>query len=988
MSKLAVLKLGEGSFSSGFTVILQIGEAGEHPATEIVGSLPAAPELLSAYQRWQSSYCHLGLPSRLEAPAEQVKNVSLIEDCYLAGEELAGHLNTWLRAERFRAIREKFLEKLHPSQEIRLILQVQEFQLQQLPWHLWELLDRYPKLEIAFSAPVYDRSISRLPLSSARSHVKLLAVLGDSNGIDTKADQQLLEQLPDADINFLIEPSRQSLHDTLWTEGWHILFFAGHSLCQAQGNRGRIFLNPSDSLSMKQLKYALRKAVEQGLQLAIFNSCEGLGLARELAELQIPQIIVMREPVPDQVAQEFLKNFLVAFSSGLPLYLAVREARERLQGLEERFPCASWLPTIVQNPAELPPTWQKLTEQGFTSKQLVETDLENRAADASTQSELGSSTLAAIVFTDVESFTSKMAANESQTLSLLERDFQLMRQICQQFEGQVLKSLGDGLLIYFVSAEKAVSCTVAMQQALASQQPTARLKHRMGIHLGEVWFRGDDVMGNGVNLAARLQGEAPAGGICISQTVYEVIKNRLSLPIVPQGTQQLKGIPDPVAIYHITLPPVLEETEPAHPDSPQRWFSSLHHFIQQLPSLVLISLLSTTIVLGLRALGWLQPLELKLYDHLLQVRPDPDSTPDPRLLVVTITDADIQAQKQRQEGLRGTSLSDRTLARLLQTLNQAQPRVIGLDLYRDFALEPAQTDLLVQLRQTGNLVGVCKASDTQIDPYGISPPAGIPREQLGFSDFLSDGDGVVRRHLLWMNPEPTSPCPAPFAFSTEIAFRYLEQQGFSFKFTPAGHLQIQNVLFKSLPASAGGYQRFNQGGGQVLLNYRSPTQVADQVTLTQVLTSQVNPQAIKNRIVLIGTAAKSSSDQWSTPYSRSEKTPGVIVQAQMVSHLLSTVLDDRPLLWVWAPWLESIWIAAWSGVGVVLAYGLQTWRFSRRNRFVSWSLGFVVVLISLYSSCFSMFTQSGWIPLLPPALALGLSSGSLVIYHQLAKRRV
>lgn len=102
----------------------------------------------------------------------------------------------------------------------------------------------------------------------------------------------------------------------------------------------------------------MQRAIAHSLKLAIFNSCDGLGLAWDLADLQIPQVIVMREPVPDRVAQSFLKHFLVAFSSGQPLYLAVRQAREQLQALEAEFPCATWLPIICQNPAEVPQAWQ------------------------------------------------------------------------------------------------------------------------------------------------------------------------------------------------------------------------------------------------------------------------------------------------------------------------------------------------------------------------------------------------------------------------------------------------------------------------------------------------------------------------------------------------------------------------------------------------------------------------------------------------------
>ncbi len=170
----------------------------------------------------------------------------------------------------------------------------------------------------------------------------------------------------------------------------------------------------------------------------------------------------------------------------------------------------------------------------------------------------GETALAAIAFTDVESFTPKMAADEQHTLALIQRDFQLMTQICQEFDGQVLKPLGDGLLMYFVSAEKAVSSAVEIQKALATAAANLPerdiLKHRIGIHLGDVFFSGNDVMGNGVNMAARLQTLAPAGGICLSQTVYDVVKNRLSLSAKFLGQKQLKGISDAVSVYQIPPP--------------------------------------------------------------------------------------------------------------------------------------------------------------------------------------------------------------------------------------------------------------------------------------------------------------------------------------------------------------------------------------------------------------------------------------------------
>lgn len=165
------------------------------------------------------------------------------------------------------------------------------------------------------------------------------------------------------------------------------------------------------------------------------------------------------------------------------------------------------------------------------------------------------SILAAVAFTDVVNSTPLMVADQNHMMELLKRDFRLMRELCQRYEGQVIKSMGDGLLLYFTSAVKAVSCAQKIQKSFAnaasSLPATDTLKHRIGIHLGEVWFSGDDVLGVGVNIASRLQGKAQPGGICISQTVYEVVRNQLPLEIAYLGMQKLKGITEPVPLYHI-----------------------------------------------------------------------------------------------------------------------------------------------------------------------------------------------------------------------------------------------------------------------------------------------------------------------------------------------------------------------------------------------------------------------------------------------------
>ena len=238
---------------------------------------------------------------------------------------------------------------LNKADEIRLILQTENEQVRKLPWEEWNFFQRFP--HAVFSISPLSSSSQRQVTTSRK--VRILAILGNNDGIDLQEDRKALEKLPSADVCLMIEPTREQFQK-LWSDSWDILFFAGHSSSK-DGERGYIYINRTDAdkLEIGELKEGLRVAIGNGLKLAIFNSCDGLGLARQLEKLQIPQVIVMREPLPDKFAQEFLQYFLTNFSCGMSLYAAVKCARQMLQELsqiEKDFPGASWLPVICQNP--------------------------------------------------------------------------------------------------------------------------------------------------------------------------------------------------------------------------------------------------------------------------------------------------------------------------------------------------------------------------------------------------------------------------------------------------------------------------------------------------------------------------------------------------------------------------------------------------------------------------------------------------------------
>ena len=161
------------------------------------------------------------------------------------------------------------------------------------------------------------------------------------------------------------------------------------------------------------------------------------------------------------------------------------------------------------------------------------------------------------MFTDVVGFSRRAGEDEDRTLRMTARDLKIIGEFVARHEGRVIKSTGDGCLAFFASGVQAVACAQGIQHHFAELAQTLPsrdlLQHRIGIHLGDVYLKGNDVMGDGVNIAARLESEAPPGGICISQALYEIAKSRLSLKTVHLGAKQLKNIKESVQVYQVLI---------------------------------------------------------------------------------------------------------------------------------------------------------------------------------------------------------------------------------------------------------------------------------------------------------------------------------------------------------------------------------------------------------------------------------------------------
>lgn len=796
-----ILTIDEGNFETGFSVALEISGR-ELPVTQLRGRLPPALTLATLYQQWQNLYRQWGGITRLDPIENQPTNVSCAESCKAVAKQLHQELNEWLAARSFLEIREKILEQLTPRMSIQVLLRTEHLALQRLPWHAWDLFDRYPYAElglggIRFSGP-------RESPSPGETHpVRILAVLGTSSGIDTTTDVQVLKDLPNIQLQILETPSVQALTDSLWDATWDILFFAGHST-SAGGEAGQVALGNNRWLSIAEVHNGIQNAARNGLRLAILNSCDGLAVARDIAALLVPFIIAMREPVPDQVAHSFLKYFLQAYSQGHSLYLAVRKARERLQSLEDEFPCASWLPVLFQNPALVPPSWQALQGQ----------------------------------------------------------------------RGQ--------------------------EQAL-------------------------------------------------------------------QGT-----------VSRGTMPPLFPAPAPA----PRATLASRGALWLRVWQRVQAVLIAGVLILILRGVGGLQPLELWAYDQLLGHRPL--ETKDSRIVLVEIDEATLQASQSHPE-TRG-SIADAQLYDLLQRVNGGQPRVIGLDLYRDYPSDQTLPALTQWMATNRRLIGICKRAEADLDPLGVASPPGLGQSQVGFSDFLEDADGVVRRQLMALPSVPMGHCGASYGLALQLALAYLADpssptSGPRVQFTApklgasSEVLMIGDRPLPRLPRRFGGYQRFDNRGFQLMLNYRSlrsPFDIADRVTVAQVLAGQVSPTVFADRIVLIGVTANTTADHWETPNSRRDtlKSPGMVLQAHMVSQILGAVLNQRPLIHTLGGWAEGLWVIAWGFLAAFTTRWGDRRSVADHHTFRGFSLQVGILLAALGGLCYGALAQGLWLPLIPAAIAI------------------
>jgi adenylate cyclase len=387
---------------------------------------------------------------------------------------------------------------------------------------------------------------------------------------------------------------------------------------------------------------------------------------------------------------------------------------------------------------------------------------------------------------------------------------------------------------------------------------------------------------------------------------------------------------------------------------------------------------ASVVILGLRSVGLLQGLELALLDQLFRSKP---VLHDRRIVIVEIQESDLQKYLH--------PIADDTLAALLTKISAQKPQSIGLDLYRDLPVRSGYPALAKVFKTTPNLIGIRKLGGTT-DRQSIAPPPVLAQQdQIAINDMVVDGDGRLRRGLLFLADKENNNLPT---LSMTLASSYLESAGIEPEMADETTVKLGTASIKLFGPNEGGYVRADANGYQILLNHRIAADSFSHYSLDQVLQGQVPANWATDRIVLIGPTAESLNDFFYTSSSDQGffqplwRIPGVYLHAQLTSQLLSTALNHRSAMLTLSDTAESGLIVAGAILGALLVWH---WRYGigdQKLRNSRWQLVLPIVGIGGIASGLGAlglgaFWLNWWLPIVPTIMSLTSSSVLVTMYQ-------
>jgi branched-chain amino acid transport system substrate-binding protein len=369
MSRVVILKIGEGNFATGFSVTLEIRDNHRLIAPFAEGKLVPNLDIADALQNYRRAYYHWvkSQPSLgITVPHSMITHAAVgdpRENLRKATKTLKDSLNEWLNSSSLSSIQNRILFHIGTESEVRFFIQTTHFDLQQIPWECWNFLrDWWNDVEIALTIQ------RNPPIINLTPPIKVLVILGNID-IENERNSLCLSSLqtalgnPDKVYIQILSPSSEvplstiNIQNELIKNQWDIVVYLGHSQTSSDGYDGVFIIDNDTALSPEHnLRNSLKIAVKKGLKLVICNSCDGLGIGRQLANIGVPHIIVMKEPIAVRVALRFLEVFLPNFLGHKSLQESLTIARQelRLHEFEKDAASSSLLPRLIENPEEPP----------------------------------------------------------------------------------------------------------------------------------------------------------------------------------------------------------------------------------------------------------------------------------------------------------------------------------------------------------------------------------------------------------------------------------------------------------------------------------------------------------------------------------------------------------------------------------------------------------------------------------------------------------
>lgn len=317
-------------------------------------------DVVQIYQDWQQAYLGFYQSGQLRGRAGNIAvSMDWRTKLHETEKKLKERFHYWLRSAALYELRSRISSS--QTTPIQLFLTCNTLELDRLPWESWNLGGEFGLTErvqiLRSPLNVRDAAIQSVSQSKGK-RVRILAILGDDTGLNFEADRQAVESLQKvADIHFVgWQPNQtatqviQQITDAIAHPlGWDVLFFAGHSK-ETEMTGGELSVAPGVNITLQSLMPQLAIAKQHGLQVAIFNSCNGLSLANALIDLGLSQVAIMREPIHNAVAQQFLWQFLDGLRQQLDVYEAIQLARDFLETQQSIYPSTALIPSLFCHP--------------------------------------------------------------------------------------------------------------------------------------------------------------------------------------------------------------------------------------------------------------------------------------------------------------------------------------------------------------------------------------------------------------------------------------------------------------------------------------------------------------------------------------------------------------------------------------------------------------------------------------------------------------